>query len=272
MRWHTARDDAMAAAALLRYILTKKPIAVRLDADHVQASRWTWPSLPCGVTPTVQRTPIGHVEPHFLARLVERIPRDEEPAVDAYFAMLDDALLDRQISASEAHALIDVAHQLGLHKSEVLNLHHSYLRALARAVWANGVLTKDERHGIDTVATLLGLDVSVASKVLSEEKAAATAQEQGNEARRVNLGGLALRPGDKVVLTGTMRRSRREIEQQALNAGLRVIGSVSKQTRVLAAADPNSLSGKAKDARTLAVPVVGEEAFMRALNVMSSQL
>jgi DNA polymerase-3 subunit epsilon len=270
MLWHTAHDDAMAAAALLGHMLTHSPRAVRLNVEHVQTTRWVWPELACNIAAPVHRTPIGQVEPHFLARLVDRIPRDGEPLVDAYFAMLDDALLDRQISASEADALIDVAHEFGLHKSEVINVHHSYLRELAHAAWVDGVLSDDERRDIDTVATLLGLDDTVAGAVLDEERPSSTTAAATRSTRSVEVGGLILRPGDKIVLTGTMQRGRDEIKAAAVAAGLRVTTSVSKKTRVVAAADPDSLSGKAKDARALGVPVVDEVAFLRALGAMAS--
>jgi DNA polymerase-3 subunit epsilon len=226
MQWHTARDDAMAAAALLCYMLARSPDAVRLGAEQVQTAHWAWPALACNIVAPVHRTPIGHVEPHFLSRLVDRMPRDDEPLVDAYFAMLDDALLDRQISASEADALIDVAQQLGLHKAEIINVHHTYLRELAHAAWADGVLTNDERRDMDTVATLVGLDHEVVSRVLAEERPASAAPAANRETRSVNVGGLILRAGDKVVLTGTMRHGRDEIKAQATAAGLRVTTAV----------------------------------------------
>ncbi|WP_043725980.1 exonuclease domain-containing protein [Kutzneria sp. 744] len=259
MNWHTARDDAMAAAALLRHILTTRPEAVRTTEQHRRTVGWPWPALTTGVVAPFRRTPIGQVEPHFLARLVERMPRDEEPMVDAYFAMLDAALLDRRISASEADALIALADDLGLHRSEALAVHHGYLRELARAAWADGVLTEDERRDVQTVATLLGLDAAEAERVLAQEKTGDS---------KVTVGGLVLRPGDRIVLTGTMRRAREEIVERAVAAGLRVTGSVSGKTRVVAAADPDSLSGKAKQARELGVAVVSEEAFLRALDAI----
>jgi DNA polymerase-3 subunit epsilon len=268
MRWHTARDDAMAAAALLAHFLRHHPAATSLTADHLEASRWRWPQLASRIVAPVQRTPIGHVEPHFLARMVERLPRDGEPIVDAYFAMLDDALLDRQISATEADALIDIAQEMGLHKADVLNVHHTYLRELGRAVWADGILTADERRDIETVATLLGLDNDAANTVLLEEQAAVTSRE--SVGRPVNAGGLVLRPGDKVVLTGTMQRGRAEIVEHATAVGLRMTTAVSKKTSVVVAADPDSLSGKAKDARAIGVPVVNEHAFLRVLAEMPS--
>lgn len=146
MDWHTARDDAMAAAMLLAHLLRGFPQAVRLTDDHRQAAAWSWSVLPCGVVAPVKRTPLGHVEPHFLARLVDRIPRTGDPVADAYLAMLDDALLDRQICATEADALLDLAHGMGLHKADVIDMHHQYLRELAHVVWADGILAVDERR------------------------------------------------------------------------------------------------------------------------------
>jgi DNA polymerase-3 subunit epsilon len=214
-----------------------------------------------GVVAPVHRTAADHIEPHFLARMVERMRRDDEPLVDAYFSVLDNALLDREISVSEADALIEVAEQLGLCRADALNVHYTYLRELARAAWADGVVTDDERADIDAVATLLGVDADVVSRTVDEEKAA-------HSPGRVVVGGLVLRPGDKVVLTGTMRCDRAEIHQRAVTVGLRVMSSVSKKTNVVVAADPDSLSGKAKDARALGVPVVGEDAFLSVLGAM----
>ena len=69
-----------------------------------------------------------------------------------------------------------------------------------------------------------------------------------------------------MVLTGQMRRGRAEITAEARQVGLHMMTSVSRQTKAVVAADPDSLSGKAKDARAAGVPVVSEEAFMRALD------
>jgi DNA polymerase-3 subunit epsilon len=180
---------------------------------------------------------------------------------DAYFSVLDNALLDRQISASEADALIAVANQFGLCKVDALSAHDRYLRELARAAWADGVVTDEERADINAVAALLGLDAGHADRILVEE-------ETARAPVTVAVGGLVLRPGDKVVLTGAMQRDRAEIQQQAVAVGLRITSAVSAKTRVLVAADPDSLSGKAKNARALGVPVVGEDAFLRVLSTM----
>lgn len=84
----------------------------------------------------------------------------------------------------------------------------------------------------------------------------------------LNVTGLSLRPGDTVVLTGTMQRGRAEITAQARSAGLRITSAVSRRTTVVVAADADSPSGKARDARDLGVPVVNEQTFLRVLTNM----
>ena len=75
--------------------------------------------------------------------------------------------------------------------------------------------------------------------------------------------------GDLVVFTGQMLDPRDVWVDRAAAAGLRVNqGYVTKATRVLVAADPFSLSTKARRARAYEVPIVSEEDF----DAMLSQL
>jgi DNA polymerase-3 subunit epsilon len=183
--------------------------------------------------------------------------------------MLDGALLDRQISATEADALVDLAHDLGLSKSEAIDVHHHYLHQLADAVWSDGVLTDEERHDVATVATLLAVAPDTVEEILNTHRNRSThAPHQPSDQARLNVTGLRLARGDTVVLTGTMQRGRAEITAQARDAGLRMTSAVSRRTTVVVAADPDSLSGKAKDARALGVPVVDEHTFLRVLKHM----
>jgi len=180
--------------------------------------------------------------------------------------MLDDALLDRRISVSEADALTELAEELGLDKTDATNVHHTYVRELAKAAWADGIVTAAERKDIYTVATLLGLSATIAGRILDETE---TAVDTETTRRNITPGGLTLGPGEKVVLTGTMRRSREDITDEATAAGVRVLDNVTKKTDVVVAADLDSLSGKAEKARRYDIPVVTEEAFLRAFSAMA---
>jgi DNA polymerase-3 subunit epsilon len=68
-----------------------------------------------------------------------------------------------------------------------------------------------------------------------------------------------------VVLTGEMRRPREEWTELIIAAGLEC-GGVTKRTKAVVAADPDSVSGKAEKARAYGVPVVTEAAFAEAFD------
>ncbi len=62
------------------------------------------------------------------------------------------------------------------------------------------------------------------------------------------------------MITGDTRRPREEWVSPFLGAGL-AHGGVTRSTRVLVAADPDSESGKAQKARSYGIPVITEAAF-----------
>jgi DNA polymerase-3 subunit epsilon len=76
--------------------------------------------------------------------------------------------------------------------------------------------------------------------------------------------GITLHHGDRVVFTGDMHRPRSEWEAACRAVGLEP-STVTKATRVVVAADPNSRSGKASKARSYGIPIITEEAFERLL-------
>ncbi|RCW45899.1 DNA polymerase-3 subunit epsilon [Halopolyspora algeriensis] len=71
--------------------------------------------------------------------------------------------------------------------------------------------------------------------------------------------------GDLVAFTGETREPREMWEQRARAAGLAVQGYVTRKTRLVVAADPDSLSVKARKARDYGIPIVTEDAFARLL-------
>ncbi|MFC6092878.1 exonuclease domain-containing protein [Saccharothrix lopnurensis] len=72
--------------------------------------------------------------------------------------------------------------------------------------------------------------------------------------------------GDVVVFTGQMRSPREVWVDRACGAGLVSQGYVTRSTRVLVAADPCTLSSKARRARAYRVPIVSEDDFTGMLD------
>ena len=73
-----------------------------------------------------------------------------------------------------------------------------------------------------------------------------------------------LAPGDQVVFTGQLSVPHEQLVDMVQQSGL-VVGGINTRTKLVVAADPDSLSGKAGKARDYGIPVVTEAAFARML-------
>jgi DNA polymerase-3 subunit epsilon len=263
---HSALHDARAAAGLLGYYLDAvgDPPPWQQVIEAARAQRW--PALgaraKAAPPPPVNRQAAGARQEHFLSRLVDRMPRLHEPAADAYLDLLDRALLDRYISAAEADDLVQTADAYGLARADVIGLHERYLTGLAAVAWDDGVVTDDERRDLDRVASLLGLGAEDVEQAL---KTAAT-EPPGSR----SYPAWQLRRGDVVVFTGSMTPDRDHWVARAVSAGLQVADSVTKKrTRLLIAADPDSMSTKARQARKYGIPIVHPTAFQGMLDQLT---
>jgi DNA polymerase III subunit epsilon len=250
-RAHSALHHAHAAADLLAHYLTITGAPPPWTPTLARCRALPWPALPAATATPVRRHAPGIRESHFLNRLADRLPRQQETRADAYLDLLDRALQDRDLSATEADGLITVAEALGLGRADVRSLHRRYLTGLAAVALADGVLTPAERRDLDNVAVLAGLPASAVAKALTD-----AARTPGRDFWQ-------LRRGDIVVLTGTS-----EPVETAEAAGLTVGEGVNKRTRLLVAADPGSTSVEATRARQYGVPIVHPQAYREMLETL----
>ncbi|MFC8921964.1 exonuclease domain-containing protein [Cellulosimicrobium sp. NPDC057127] len=230
---------------------------------------------------------------------------DAATASAEYSALLELALLDRYVSSTERAALLDVARRAGLGRADVERLHRDHLAELAREALddatgrgdatgcgdatdcgdatgcgetrADDVLAADP--GLHEVAGQLGLDADdVADAVqaalgarLVDAVRAEKAGGPGTVGRAVGHGSrFTLAPGDEVVLTGEMRRTRPAWEDAVRRAGLVPWPHVTRSARLVVAADPDTLSTKARTARRYGIPVVTEDGFERLLTAVAA--
>ncbi|NMB45969.1 MAG: hypothetical protein GX998_06090 [Firmicutes bacterium] len=260
---HTALEDARATAQLLAYYIKQEDDFSRCWADEIAvAQEIAWPAMPEVTTSRVSRELIAaRTEKHFLERLPSRAPRMIHPEADSYFAVLDRVLLDRRISHHEADELVAVAEMLGLSREDAMSIHRLYLIALARIALEDGVVTYDERSDLKLAATLLGLPAD------SVDSALESATQSHHKVCKVER--FELKVGDTVVFTGEAPGiSRADLEYQARAVGLRVTGGVSRKTTIVVAADLDSLSGKARKARSLGIPIVDYPTYFQMLDTV----
>ncbi len=252
---HSALGDARATAQLLSVYLMCCGTPIPWHQVSHECSCYAWPTYN-GVLPNVRMVKRSAAQDRrpdaWLDRIVSRLPRVNDGAGDSYLEVLGRALVDQYLSVHEQTALLLLAEDLGLCREQVHELHVRYLRAMAAVALQDGVVTEQEGRDLDQVAACLGLSPDEVSRSLAVESPKAT----------VSLGSINLRPGDRVVITGDTRRTRDEWIDRLLEAGLEH-GGVTKATRVLVAADPDSISGKANKARDYGIPIITEAAFER---------
>jgi DNA polymerase III subunit epsilon len=142
-------------------------------------------------------------------------------------------------------------------------LHESYLCDLAGVAAEEGSLSPREYQDLLLVSALLGLTPDHVEDALRRARLARRAPA-GRPSR------FELAAGDVVVFTGQTPQPRPAWEDRATAAGLVVADSVTRNTRLLVAADPDTMSGKADRAHRYGIPVVHPAAFARLLAAMTS--
>ena len=268
---HSAGADALATAQLLSHYLKAAQGRPPWYPTIEECVSYAWPPYR-GDVPEFRTTRRGQPGPareqRWLDLIVSGMPRAAEPRIDAYLDVLEMALLDGFLAEHEKRALVAVAKEQGLTRGQVIDVHNDYLRAMAEVAWADGIVTPKERADLELVARLIDLPASDVDTALTAakdnvERAGAGAVELFATA------GLTLQPGDRVCFTGDMKVERSLWERRAHDAGL-VPAGIAKSTKLLVAADPNSLSGKASKAQAYGIPIITEDAFERLLTSVSA--
>ncbi|ULN53029.1 exonuclease domain-containing protein [Mycolicibacillus parakoreensis] len=254
---HSAICDARATAQLLPHLLTACSGAAEWLSDVQRSAAYRWPApngCPSHGAP-VLRGQVSSVADEWLPTVLQAawVPGNPEDEA-AYLLMLESALLDRSISRTEGRQLVDTAEAARLSSATVRRLHLDYLRSVAVEALDDGVVTETERRDLNAMAESLGMPPEQVDEALAWAAGHTESVPRSSE--------FALRPGDRVVFTGETDRDRGEWIATVVAAGL-TSGGVTKSTRLVVAADPDSLSRKATKARSYGIPIVSEAAFDR---------
>lgn len=146
--------------------------------------------------------------------------------------------------------MVVLAEELGLGRDACRLLHHRYFDDVTAIAWADGVLTTDEISQLVAVGKLLSIP---AMTIAAAMQPAASAEVMVERADR-----FCLAPGDLIVLTGDMVRARDDWHAELLALGFRPWAAVTKKVKLVVAANPDSLSGKARKARDYGIAIVDE--------------
>ncbi len=257
--WHSALADTRATAQLFAQYLQAFPSPPPWQWAYEEVRRLPWPALPgSDVSPTVRPVHAGGRH-GWMSRIVDQLPRvPEPPQADSYLALLDGILANREITATDADQLVQVATDLGLTRSEVQELHRYYVSDLAEASWGGGEITADQRNDLDRVAVMLGHRPSDVDDALLRASS-------GRYVVPARPGAHGFPPGSTLVFTGDMIEPREVWWDRAVAAGFVPQEAVRPETTFVVAADVDSLSVKARAAREYNVPIISSEDFRRLL-------
>ncbi|WP_301124121.1 exonuclease domain-containing protein [Mycolicibacterium fortuitum] len=185
-------------------------------------------------------------------------PADVAP----YVTLLDYAVADLKVDADERRELASLAEDLGLTEHTRTRAHKGFLNGLIDAALDDGVVTDEEFDQLCRTAALLDLDDTVVGARTNPY--------------RITTETLGLQAGIRVCFTGAAQwrngepAEREELEALARQHGLEPVTSVTKSNcQLLVAADPASMSGKAKSAQKFGVPVASVADFLTALDTRS---
>jgi DNA polymerase-3 subunit epsilon len=272
---HTALGDARMAAALVSKLFAAWPYPALPEPFEIEGFAPSGRAMGRAQTVDPRVT-----ESTYLSALLQRLPPLGPELVSAaaageYLNLLDRVLEDRRIDSVEAEALTTFAREVGLSAGETRGLHASYLAALCAAATADGVVTKNEFHDLEVVATLLAvrdweglLQTRPAPRPDPHRAEFLTAGLHGQSRPADSSESVSSIPaGTTVCFTGEMRWQRDECERMAAERGLVVKSGVSGRLQILVVADPFTQSGKAKKARELGTRVIAEAAFWELLGV-----
>lgn len=277
---HSAYHDAKATAQLLTQCLkkTKQAGAYSLVDIGIQSSpveQKYWPQFsPSGKSYTRKHAEaLTASKPSYIAQLVSSLPAKAETraGLQQYYALLDRVLEDRRITPDEADALFELAKELGMSKSEALDLHHQYMTDLINVALSDRIITESEQKDLDEVRSLLAIPEEEFKKLLSKAK-------YESEKAGVDRGLISSLQeevsGKTICFTGALtceiegQQVTRSLAQRlAIEKGMMVKKTVTKKLDYLVTADPDSMSGKAKKARQYGIRIVAEPVFWRMLGV-----
>ncbi len=264
---HSAFSDCYATVMLFQTLLRKHQLEFLKDTSDWEQF---WPELPVNNIQYKRKQYEKKEKGSYISHLIERLPNSSFGEVESldYLNLLDHILADRRINPQESEALFKFAAIHNLSKQAVISLHNTYLKNLVKIALLDGVITEAEMNDIREVAAILNICSGDLDKTIDLCKSNLSKSEFTDK-----LIGREYQ-GKSVCFTGTLSSmaygrllTREEAQSIALEHGLIIKSGVTKDLDFLVAADPDSMSGKAKKARQYNIKIMAEQAFWNMLGV-----
>jgi ATP-dependent helicase Lhr and Lhr-like helicase len=264
--FHTALADAEAAAAIFAAYVERYGNGVAALVRGKLRPPDDWP-IDGPRAAAVPRRFTSRTEDSRLGELIARSgPLIGDRHVDggdaAYLEVLERAIEDRRLEASERSELLATASLLGLSQSDVERVHGDYLDHLIVLSRRDGEITSREHTDLQTVAAALEID-NLDDRIREPLSAAPS----GPAAKGSFVGLTVCFTGELTCRYEGQRLTRPRAWALAERAGLIVAPRLTKTVDLLVLADPDSTSEKAQKARRYGTRLIAETAFWQMIGV-----
>ncbi len=272
---HTAIGDARAAARIFETWYSSDPANLERDlgscgCSNEPASAPHVAPMPSVALPRSEASRRAAASRGYLATLLDNLGTSSEATATGeaeYLDLLDRALEDRHLTADEAEGLVSTALRQGLSKPTIERLHNEFFQILTAQAWADEVVSTVEAEDLQLVGEFLGLDTESVRRAIASPLLTLTTARVATPNAPSHLP-----PGTTICFTGELHAtilgrpvSRDQASVLAARAGLVVVNSVTKKLDVLIVADPQSNSGKAKQARKYGIRIIAEAVFWQSI-------
>lgn len=254
---HSALGDAITTSQLLRYLHINHDAVVRnLTTNSGYASDFE--KFKGGASSKHRPKPFKReVVFEELFRLLP--PSESEEALPIeYINLLEDVVQSPGNDDKKLIELFQLAEQFGVTYEEAKQAHLDLFYQLVEAAWSDKRLTTGERADLESKAAALGISTNQVRTAIESQAPEGSLP-------------IGLKSGDSVVLTGDMTPPKSVLTSLFLSFGIQVKTSVSRQTSLVIAADENSMSGKARKARELGIPIYSASDAFKAFKSVSGQ-
>jgi DNA polymerase-3 subunit epsilon len=251
---HEALADAMVTSELLGCYI-REDASARIWASTLESFEdLNWPTMEPREASLKIRSNTANHEGSFLSDQVTKLREIvATPQELDFLALLDEVLDDGIVSVEESQALLEAVTQMNMTAQRFEALRNLYFTELVVAAWSDGVLTEAEGAEIKRVGSWMKIAPGEIDRAMFPPSLTpAKVDDEGESVDPFSR----LQRGDKIVLTGDMKRARSHYEELVERGGFVVWPAVTKKVRLVAAEDEWSLSGKAKRAREFGIPVV----------------
>lgn len=202
-----------------------------------------------------------------MINLINRLPIDTTQNIPTqeYLILLNEILADRIITDDEIDELNNFAKENNISQTQIFELHKKYLKDLIKLYLQDNFISDNEFSDLLLVSELLLIPIELLESLIEEKGKTKNDLIEINKEKYYNKS--ICFTGKLSAIVDSKQVDRNTAQKIAFEKGMIIKNGVTKDLDYLVTADPNSLSGKAKKARSYGTKIISENVFWNMLGI-----